>query len=832
MTTEARESGRGVSGADAVVRPPPPLKVDNGLGESASDVAPLFVVLDEDPSEIQTCHDVNVLTAWDEETLLEEFRSDCRGFFILTDSRALAPGEARDLIRAICRSLQRAAELASKKFEVVFRGKLALYSHFSLEIEASEEVLGPADIWILAPSLEQMGRLTIDDNCCVASPDRDLTPAAQTPFAKDDTLGYTRSKFREYICEKSEGRIAAERIHPITQEDIRAGGPAQITAKLMSCRRRSMFIVDAIAPSDMDAFVQGLLSVASRGRKFVYCTGTTFVSSRLGMEQMPLLFPIQLGMEFSLSAPGGLIIACSYPPTVAAQLESLVDGRAGELEIITLDVSEFLNSPGTRHQAIFDAANRAGDYIIKGRDVLVITSPPKGRDTEKLPGQRIGSVVAEVLVTFLRFLVPKPRYVVTQGGTTSLPATAKGLQFRRAKICGLAASGVPLWRCAEATSKWPEIPCAVLPSDVGERNALRDLVAGWSVPDVSPPSENRPRMEYQRLGTSGLKVSRVILGCMAYGNPDWEGSPWVLPEQDALPLLKKAYDVGINTWETANTYSNGQSEIIIGKALEKYKIPRSKVVIMTKIYYPVLEDDPNARPQPAANDGALVNQMGLSRKHIFEAVEQSLRRLNTAYVDVLQLHRLDTEARPEEIMCALHDLVRMGKVHYLGASSMRCWQFARLQYTAKSRGWTTFTSMSGLYNLLYREEEREMNPFCEAEGVGLIPWSPNARGLLARPWAKQTSRGQRDEKSKKWFRGRGGQNQEIVQKVERIARARGCTMSSVALAWLLEKRACPIVGLDSEERIEAVSQALRVRLTRQEVASLEDPYQPLHVEAI
>ena len=337
-------------------------------------------------------------------------------------------------------------------------------------------------------------------------------------------------------------------------------------------------------------------------------------------------------------------------------------------------------------------------------------------------------------------------------------------------------------------------------------------------------------MQYRRLGSSGLKVSRLILGCMTFGNPDWEGSPWVLPEAEALPLLKQAYDSGINTWETADTYSNGQSEMIIGKALTKYNIPRSKVVIMTKVYYPVLEDDPNCRPQPASNDSRLVNQMGLSRKHIFEAVEGSLRRLGTSYIDVLQLHRLDVDTSCEEIMKALHDLVQMGKVHYLGASSMYCWQFARLQYTAKMNHWTTFTSMSGLYNLLYREEEREMIPFCQAEGVGIIPWSPIARGLLTRPWSEQSDRSQKDTKTKKWFQG--DQNREIADRVEAMAIAKGCTMSNLSLAWLLHKGACPIVGLNSIQRIKAASEALAIELTTAEMQHLEELYQPLAVQAM
>ena len=181
---------------------------------------------------------------------------------------------------------------------------------------------------------------------------------------------------------------------------------------------------------------------------------------------------------------------------------------------------------------------------------------------------------------------------------------------------------------------------------------------------------------------------------MSFGSPTWEGSPWVLDAETALPLLKKAYDVGINTWDTANTYSNGVSETIIGRALKEYSIPRSRIVILTKVYYPVMEGS-DLRPNPAKNDGELTNQMGLSRKHIFDAVEGSLRRLGTDYIDVLQLHRLDRETSPEEIMKALNDLVVMGKVRYLGASSMKTWEFARLQYTARSNGWTEFVSMQG-----------------------------------------------------------------------------------------------------------------------------------------
>jgi len=317
---------------------------------------------------------------------------------------------------------------------------------------------------------------------------------------------------------------------------------------------------------------------------------------------------------------------------------------------------------------------------------------------------------------------------------------------------------------------------------------------------------------------------------MAFGNPKWEGSPWVLPEEESLPILKKAYDMGINTWDTANTYSNGISESIIGKALKTYNIPRSKVVIMTKLFYPVLEDDLNARPFPPTNDGPLVNQMGLSRKHIFEAVEGSLRRLGTHYIDVLQLHRVDPETPPDEVMRALHDLVQAGKVHYLGASSMYCWQLARLQYAAKMNGWTPFTSMQNLYNLLYREDERDVIPFCQAEGIGLIPWSPLARGLLARPWNEKTARSEKDAKTAKWFKGK--QNEQIVHRVEKIAARKKCTMGDIALAWLMAKGACPIVGLNSITRVESCPRALEIKLSSEEMDYMEGLYQPLKVQAM
>ncbi|KFA51895.1 hypothetical protein S40293_04106 [Stachybotrys chartarum IBT 40293] len=323
-------------------------------------------------------------------------------------------------------------------------------------------------------------------------------------------------------------------------------------------------------------------------------------------------------------------------------------------------------------------------------------------------------------------------------------------------------------------------------------------------------------MEYTRLGSSGLKVSKVILGCMTYGSSKWEGSPWILDEEESFT-------------DTADMYSNGKSEEIVGKAIKKFNIPRSKIVILTKIFNPVADDD--SRP-PGVNDGPWVNQMGLSRKHVFDAVDNCLRRLGTHYIDVLQIHRLDHETTPEEIMRALHEVVLSGKVRYLGASSMYTWEFARLQYTAKLNNWTPFISMQPFYNLLYREEEREMLPFCKETGVGVIPWSPIARGILARPRVKEgeqssSAREQVDARTKVWF---ADANLDIVDAVEKVAKDRGVSMVLIATAWVLSKGCWPIIGLTSEKRVEEIVKALEVKLTDEELIFLESGYKPRNVQ--
>ncbi|KAH0286653.1 Aldo/keto reductase, partial [Aureobasidium sp. EXF-3399] len=319
------------------------------------------------------------------------------------------------------------------------------------------------------------------------------------------------------------------------------------------------------------------------------------------------------------------------------------------------------------------------------------------------------------------------------------------------------------------------------------------------------PQESK--MKYQYLGQSGLK-------------------DWVLDEEQALPLLKYAYDRGINTWDTADVYSNGRSEEIIGKAITEYKIPRHRLVLLTKCYFGVTDDDNNVHqptiPEMMTNDGDLVNRVGLSRKHIFDAVEASVKRLGT-YIDVL-----DRGAPKKEIMKALNDVVEKGWVRYIGASSMAAWEFQQLQNIAETNNYHKFISMQNYHNLLYREEEREMIPYCKATGVGLIPWSPMARGILARPWSSRTStRESSDNTLKALIRNKEtSADEKIVKKVEEMAERKGISMAGVAVGWSVAKGDIPILGLSSKERIDEACANCRVELSQREIAELEELYVP------
>ena len=314
---------------------------------------------------------------------------------------------------------------------------------------------------------------------------------------------------------------------------------------------------------------------------------------------------------------------------------------------------------------------------------------------------------------------------------------------------------------------------------------------------------------------------------MSYGTPEWQG--WVLNEEDSLPLLEYAYKAGIRTWDTADIYSHGQSEQIIGKAIKKYNIPRENLVILSKCYFGLTPDNPSSQiSATSSNEGDLLNQVGLSRKHIIDAVDKSVARLGT-YIDVLQIHRLDRSTPREEIMRALNDVVESGKVRYIGASSMAAWEFQELQNIADRNGWHKFVSMQNYYNLIYREEENEMIPYCNHTGVGLIPWSPVARGALTRPWgSRDTLREKTDAFLQHLVRSRDDKvDEEIINRVEEIAKKMGKSMAQVAIAWTLSKKdVCPIVGLNKKERIDEAVEATKIKLSEEDIKYLEESYLP------
>jgi versiconal hemiacetal acetate reductase len=314
---------------------------------------------------------------------------------------------------------------------------------------------------------------------------------------------------------------------------------------------------------------------------------------------------------------------------------------------------------------------------------------------------------------------------------------------------------------------------------------------------------------------------------MSYGSAEWQ--KWVLEEDEALPLLEYAYKAGIRTWDTADVYSHGRSEEIIAKAIKKYNIPRERLVILSKCHFGVTPENASSPISAVStNDGDMLNQVGLSRKHIIDAVDKSVARLGT-YIDVLQIHRLDRETPREEIMKALNDVIESGKVRYIGASSMAAWEFQELQNVADRRGWHKFISMQNYYNLLYRGEEDEMIPYCNHTGVGLIPWSPVARGALARPWnSRDTIRDKTDNFLQVLVRSRNDKvDEEIIGRVEKIAQKTGKSMAQIAIAWCLTKKdVCPIVGLNKKERIDEAVEAVKIKLSEEDIKYLEEPYQP------
>jgi aryl-alcohol dehydrogenase-like predicted oxidoreductase len=323
-------------------------------------------------------------------------------------------------------------------------------------------------------------------------------------------------------------------------------------------------------------------------------------------------------------------------------------------------------------------------------------------------------------------------------------------------------------------------------------------------------------MKYRNLGGSGLEVSAVTLGCMSYGDPDRGAHGWTLPEEPSRQFIKRALEFGVTTFDTANIYSLGQSEEILGRAIHDFT-SRDEVVLATKVHGVM---------RPGPNGG------GLSRRHIMEQIDASLQRLQTDHIDLYQIHRWDDTVPIEETLEALHDVVKAGKARYIGASSMYAWQFAKAQYTARLHGWTTFVSMQAQYNLLTREDERELHPFCVDQGVGLLPWSPLARGKLARPWDVGSDRIKTDPLGKTLYQQAEAEDRKITDHVGVVAATRGATRAQVALAWLLHRPVVtsPIVGATKPRHLDDAVAAVDLSLSEQEIRQLEKNYIPHRVE--
>ncbi|MDN3016438.1 aldo/keto reductase [Paenibacillus sp. BSR1-1] len=319
-------------------------------------------------------------------------------------------------------------------------------------------------------------------------------------------------------------------------------------------------------------------------------------------------------------------------------------------------------------------------------------------------------------------------------------------------------------------------------------------------------------MKYVKLGNTGLDVSRLCLGCMSFGIPERGAHQWVLNEDESRPIIKKALEYGINFFDTANVYSDGTSEEIVGRILKEYA-NRNEIVIATKVH---------GRMHKGPN-GA-----GLSRKAIMAEIDNSLKRLGTDYVDLYQIHRWDYHTPIEETMEALHDVVKAGKARYIGASSMYAWQFLKALHIAERNGWTRFVSMQNHLNLLYREEEREMLPLCKEEKIGVIPWSPMARGKLTRDWEEGTARSETDEFGKKLYSATVEADRKVVERVVKVAEKRGVPRAQIALAWVLQKEpvSAPIIGATKMHHLDDAVASLSVNLTSDEISFMEEPYIP------
>ncbi|KAK4245200.1 hypothetical protein C7999DRAFT_43225 [Corynascus novoguineensis] len=515
--------------------------------------------------------------------------------------------------------------------------------------------------------------------------------------------------------------------------------------------------------------------------------------------------------------------------SLVAQEPNLFDGTLRENVLLGVDEDDD-DFEARLHQACRDAEMH--DFI---------ASLPEGYGTSVGTRGVALSGGQKQRLAIARALVRNPRLLLLDEATSSLDAeTERSVQAvfernRRGRTMVVVAHRL-------ATVQNADVIFVLADGRVAEKGNHASLLAKRGIyyqmrladmasrvyPKLKESVENS-KCEYRRLGNSGLRVSVPIFGCMSFGDP--RTLDWAIGEDEALPLLKAAYDRGLNTWDTANMYSNGASEIIVGKALKKYNIPREKVVIMTKCFFAVGEE-PELRSVFIKDDIArskdYVNNHGLSRAAIFNQVEASLRRLDTPYIDLLQIHRFDPDTPIEETMKALHDLVQSGKVRYIGASSMWATQFARMQFCAERNGWTKFVSMQNQYNLLYREEEREMIRFCNDTGVGLVPWAPLCRGHLARRPEQYgtTTRSKGEKENVPGAHGTVEPDLTIIKRAVELADKHEWPLSHVALAWINKRVTSPIIGFSKLERLEEAISARGKVLTEDEEKYLEELYQP------
>ncbi|PQK12507.1 hypothetical protein BB8028_0003g11240 [Beauveria bassiana] len=445
---------------------------------------PTLVILDDDPTGTQTCHDINVLAVWDTDSLAREFSCNPAGFFILTNSRALPSADARHLIAEICANVKAAAAKADKLFEIVLRGDSTLRGHLPEEPEAVEESLGQFDGWVLAPFFAQGGRLTIDDAHYLKEGDV-LVPVSQTPFAQDASFGYKNSNLRQYIVEKCGSRFDQESFLSISLDNIRRGGPMAVAKRLLSAPSSPnlVVIVNAVVDADMHVFVAGLLQAQQHGRRYLFKTGAAFVSSRLAISPIPPLTLEDLGIDKSAaSQSGGLVLAGSHVPKTTAQLERLRERRGNQLHVVELPVTQLVSSAGKEAAEVLvsAAAREASETLAAGQDVLVLTSRELVKGTDALSSLGIASKVAQALVALTGGITTRPRYIIAKGGITSSDAATKALGMRRARVLGQAAPGVPLWMCHEETSRHRAVPYVVFPGNVGSDDTLADIVESWA----------------------------------------------------------------------------------------------------------------------------------------------------------------------------------------------------------------------------------------------------------------------------------------------------------------------------------------------------------------